>query len=108
MAPKPPNARRAPAQPWRFSITRELPQTLQPAAVDVEGDAGDEARALGAEKRDGVGELLRAAPAAERVLARGLAPRLVLGGDVQLGLQPGGVAPPHARVHPARAHGGAQ
>src|SRR6266849_5254215 len=82
-----------------------LPQTLQATSVEVERDAGDVAGALRAEKRNGVGQLLGAPEAPERVLAGGQAARLVLGACAQLRRQAGGVATPHAGVDPAGADG---
>src|SRR5919201_3436429 len=85
---------------WRI-----LPETLQAPAVDVQRDAGDEAGTLGAEKRDGVGELLRPAPPAERILARGDAPRFIFARDTELGDEAGDVARPHSGVDPAGTDG---
>src|SRR3989338_2706749 len=82
-----------------------LPEALEPAAVHVQRDAGDVARALGAEEGDGVGQLLGAPEAAERVLAGGQPARLVLGAGAELGGEAGGVPAPEAGVHPAGADG---
>src|SRR5712691_2588438 len=82
-----------------------LPETLQATSIEVERDAGDVAGTLGAQERDGVGQLLGATEAPERVLASGQAARLVLGADAQLRRQTGGVTTPHAGVDPAGADG---
>src|SRR5687767_2618379 len=82
-----------------------LPEAFQPPAVDVERDAGDEAGALGAEKRDGVCQLLGPAPTPEGVLVGGESPRLVLGAGAELGHEARGVAAPHPGVDPAGTHG---
>src|SRR5918911_2077639 len=44
------------------------PSSHHPAAVDVEGLAGDEARAVGAEEEERLGDVLRPAPALERLV----------------------------------------
>src|SRR5256885_774111 len=90
--------RRAPSTdgPSRWCGDGILPEAFQAAAVDVQRDAGDEAGALGAQKGDGVRQLLRPSPAAERVLTRGQPPRLVLGAGAELGDEAGSVAFPHA------------
>src|SRR5215470_7528705 len=84
---------------------RILPEAFETPAVDVQRDAGDEAGALGAEERDGIGQLVRTAPASQRVLARGEPSSLILVRDSQLRDEAGHVAMPHAGIDPAGAHG---
>src|SRR5262249_38283952 len=56
-----------------------LPETLEPAAIQIERDAGDIARALRAQKDDCVRELFRFAEAIQRILTRREASRVLLG-----------------------------
>src|SRR5712675_990418 len=71
-----------------------LPQTLEPAAVEIERDAGDVACPFRAQEHDGVGKLGRGAEAAKRILSRRNPPGVVVRLHAELLLQALRIHPP--------------
>ncbi len=64
-----------------------LPKTLQPAAIEIEGHAGDVACALRAQERNGTRQFLWFAETTECIFLCGKASRLFLFGNTELFLQ---------------------